>query len=145
MRYINFYLTFIKKFYATLVTEHKQELIYRKKRDKALKQASFSSSYYASVKSKYRDNKPILPINVSESNMNRAYRILDTIMKTLEDMEAYTQVSLDSGKDTAYFVVMHSAFYFELKEDTRKKQGSQNNVKAQTYLVLSMSAKSWFS
>ncbi|WP_422449264.1 hypothetical protein [Thermoanaerobacterium sp. DL9XJH110] len=120
-------------------------MIYRKKRDKALKQASFSSSYYASVKSKYRDNKPILPINVSESNMNRAYRILDTIMKTLEDMEAYTQVSLDSGKDTAYFVVMHSAFYFELKEDTRKKQGSQNNVKAQTYLVLSMSAKSWFS
>ncbi|AYO29948.1 MAG: hypothetical protein PWR06_2215 [Thermoanaerobacteraceae bacterium] len=128
-----------------LITEHKEEVIYRKKRDKALKQASFSSSYYTSVNSKYRDNKPILPINVSESNMNRAYRILDTIMKTLEDMEAYTQVSIDSGKDTAYFVVMHSAFYFELKEETRKKRGSQNNVEAQTYFVLSMSAKSWFS
>jgi len=127
-----------------LITEHKEEVIYRKKRDKALKQASFSSSYYASVKSKYRENKPILPMNVSEFNINRAYRILDTIMSTLEDMEGYTQVSIDSGKDTAYFVVMRSAFYFELKEEARKKRGSQNNAEAQTYLVLSMSAKSWF-
>jgi hypothetical protein len=128
-----------------LITEHKEEVIYRKKRDKALKQASFSPSYYASVKSKYRDNKPILPINVSEPNMNRAYRILDTIMSTLEDMEGYTQVSIDSGKDIAYFVVMRSAFYFELKEEIRKKRGSQNSSETQTYLVLSMSARSSFN
>ncbi|MDK2986615.1 MAG: hypothetical protein PWQ96_2259 [Clostridia bacterium] len=128
----------------SLITEHKEEVIYRKKRDKALKQASFSSSYYASVKSKYRDNKSILPINVSKSNINRAYRILDTIMSTLENMEGYTRVSLDSGEDTAYFVVMRSTFYFELKEEIRKKRASRDNTEAQTYLLLSMSASSWF-
>lgn len=127
-----------------LINEHKEEIIYRKKRDKALKQANFSSSYYASVKSKYRENNPILPINVSELNINRAYRILDAIMSTLEEMEGYTRVSLESGKDTAYFVVMRSVFYFEIKEELRKKRGSQNNS-SQTYLVLSMSAKSWFT
>lgn len=128
-----------------LITEHKEEVIYRKKRDKALKQANFSSSYYANVKSKYRDNNPILPINVSESNINRAYRILDAIMSTLEETEGYTRVSIEAGKDRAYFVTMRSAFYFEIKEEFRKKRGSQNNSEAQTYLVLSMSAKSWFT
>ena len=70
-----------------LITEHQAEIIYRKKRDKALKQASFSSIRYANVKSEYRDNKPVLPINVSEPNTNRTYRILDKIISTLEEME----------------------------------------------------------
>jgi len=128
-----------------LITEHKEEVIYRKKRDKALRQANFSSSYYANVKSKYRDNNPILPINVSEININRAYRILDAIMSTLGEMEGYTRVSIEAGKDSAYFVIMHSVFYFEVTEELRKKRGAQNNSEAQTYLVLSMSAKSWFT
>ncbi len=89
-----------------LIIEHKEEIDYRKKRDKALKQANFSSSYYVSEKGKYRDNKPIVPINVSELNINRAYRILDTIIRTIEEMESFTQVSIDSGKDTACFGVV---------------------------------------
>ncbi|MCQ1530071.1 hypothetical protein [Lutispora saccharofermentans] len=128
-----------------LITEHKEEVIYRKKRDKALKQANFNSTYYANVKSKYRENNPILPINVSESNLNRVYRILDAIISTLEEMEGYTRVSIEAGKDKAYFVIMRSSFYFEVKEELRKKRGSQSNSEAQTYLVLSMSAKSWFT
>jgi len=54
------------------ITEHKEESIYRKKRDKALKQAGFSRSYYSRVKSEYRENNPILPLNVSDENINRA-------------------------------------------------------------------------
>lgn len=65
-------------------------------------------------------------------------------MSTLENMEGYTRVSLDSGEDTAYFVVMRSTFYFELKEEIRKKRASRDNTEAQTYLLLSMSARSWF-
>ena len=97
-----------------------------------------------SEKGKYRDNKPIVPINVSELNINRAYRILDTIIRTIEEMESFTQVSIDSGKDTACFVVMHSTLYFEFKEETRKKRVSQKNSDIQTLLILSMLAKSWF-
>lgn len=128
-----------------LITEHKEEVTYRKKWDKALKQANFSSTYYANVKSKYRENNPILPINVSESNINRAYRILDVIISTLEEMEGYTRVSIEAGKDRAYFVIMRSAFYFEVKEESRKRRGTQNDFEAQTYLALSMSAESWFT
>lgn len=128
-----------------LIAEHKEEIAYRKNRDKALRQANFSSRYYAEVKSKYRDNNPILPINVSESNINRAYRILDAIMSTLEEMEGYTQVSIEAGKDSAYFIIMRSAFYFEVKEELRRRRGTQKDSETQTYLVLSMSAKSWFT
>lgn len=128
-----------------LITEHKEELDYRKKRDRALKQASFSTGYYASVKSKYRENKAITPISVSESNINRAYRILDAVIKTLEDMEGYTRVRIDNSKDIGYFVVMRTVFYFELKEEAKRKRASKSDNEAQTILVLSMMASSWYS
>jgi hypothetical protein len=124
-----------------LITEHQAEILYRKKRDKALKQASFSSNWYAKVKSEYRDNKPVLPINVSESNINRTYRILDTIINTLEEMEGNTRVEVQysgQNKDEAYFVVMHSAFDFEMKEDARKKGSSKNDGESRPCLVLSI-------
>jgi hypothetical protein len=128
-----------------LITEHQAEILYRKKRDKALKQASFSSNWYAKVKSEYRDNKPVLPINVSESNINRTYRILDTIINTLEEMEGNTRVNelqyIDQRKDEAYFVVMYSSFYFEIKEDARKKLSSKNNGESQPCLVFLISPR----
>ena len=127
-----------------LITEHQAEIIYRKKRDKALKQASFSSNWYAKVKSEYRDNKPVMPINVSEPNINRTYRILDTIINTLEEMEGSTQVTVqysEQKKDEAYFVVMRSAFYFEIKEDARKKLSSKNNGESHPRLVLLISLR----
>ena len=125
-----------------LITEHQAEILYRKKRDNALKQASFSSIRYANVKSEYRGNKPVLPINVSESNMNRTYRILDTIINTLKEMEGNTRVEVqysDQPKDEAYFFVISSAFDFEIKEDARKKQSSKNNGESKPCLVLLIS------
>jgi len=101
-----------------LITEHKEETVYRKKRDKALNRANFSTNYYYQVKSEYRDNKAILPINVSETNINRTYRLLDTIISNLEEMEGETSVSLEAGKDTAYFSILYSHFYFIVKEAT---------------------------
>jgi hypothetical protein len=130
-----------------LITEHQAEIIYRKKRDKALKQASFSSNWYAKVKSEYRDNKPVMPINVSEPNINRTYRILDTIINTLEEMEGSTQVKVqysEQKKDEAYFAIMYSSFYFEIKEDARKKLSSKNNSESHPCLVLSMSVRSGY-
>ncbi len=126
-----------------LITEYKEEIIYRKKRDKALKQANFSSSYYASVKSKYRDNNPILPINVSELNINRAYRIIDAIINTLDDMEAYIAVSHElGGKDKGSFRIMHASFRFEIKEQARKKKNRNKNEETPC-LVLSLFPASW--
>ncbi|MBE6034129.1 MAG: hypothetical protein E7222_05445 [Clostridiales bacterium] len=126
-----------------LISEHKDEIIYRKKRDKALKQANFSSSYYSNVKSKYRDNDSILPLYVSEANIHRTYRILDAIMSTLEEMEGYTRVVAEAGKDTGYFVIIRSIFSFEVKEELSRRCASKNDSEIQACLVLSMSAKSW--
>ncbi len=125
------------------ITEHKEETIYRKKRDKALKQASFSPSYYSKVKSEYRANNPILPLNVSDANSNRAYRIMDAIITTLDDMEAYTALRQESGKDTGTFRVMYAYFRFEVNEQARKKK-SKNNQEESPDLVLSLFPKSWF-
>lgn len=122
----------------SLIAEHKEESVYRKKRDKTLQQASFNTNYYNITKSKYRDNKAMLPINVSDVNLNRAYRILDTLIHAFDDMEGYTNVSLESGKDRAYFAVMRTDFYFEIKEENRKKRKSSNDEEMRPLLVLSM-------
>lgn len=106
--------------------KHKEESAYRKKRDKELKQASFNTNYYNITKSKYRDNEAMLPIDVSDGNINRAYRILDALIYTIEDMEGYISVGIDSGKDKAMFVIMNVSFYFEMLEHNPKKKQSLN-------------------
>ncbi len=88
-----------------LITEHKEEIVYRKKRDKALKQASSNSTYYANVKSKYRENNPVIPICISEFNLNRAYRILNALINTLDGMEANIRVGQASGKEMVKRVI----------------------------------------
>lgn len=115
-----------------LILEHKEESAYRKKRDKELKGARINSDYYRLIKDKHRDNSAMLAINVSDENIHRAYMIIDTIIKTLEELEGYTTNQIEGGKDTSCFVIMQSNFYFELKEENDK-------------LVLSMTARDWFS
>ncbi|AFL99875.1 hypothetical protein Desde_1456 [Desulfitobacterium dehalogenans ATCC 51507] len=127
-----------------LITKHKEEIAYRKKRDRDLQQASFNSDYHEIVKRKYRDNVGILPIHVSDANINRAYRILDTLIHAIEDMEGYIQVGQDSGKDKANFTVMHSNLCFELKEEKSKKRSSPESTEILPNMELSFLAKSWF-
>lgn len=128
-----------------LITEHKEESEYRRKRDKALDQARFNVNYYNITKSKYRVNKGILPIQVSDVNLNRAYRLLDAIINTIDEMEGYSSADISSGKDIACFVVMRTDFYFELNEEkNRKKRRSSEEEEAFPNLVLSMNAKNWF-
>jgi hypothetical protein len=127
-----------------LIIKHKEESMYRKKRDRDLQQASINSDYYRMVKNKYRENEPMLPINVSDANINRSYRILDTLIYTIEDMEGYIRVILEHERDIGYFVIMHSVFYFELKEENIKKNTSPDDSKVLPKLVLLMHAKNWF-
>ena len=134
-----------------LITEHKEEIAYRKKRDKKLKQADFSPSYHASIKSEYRDNKPMLPIHVSDDQLNRVYRILDVLIKTIEDMEGSVSTQISDGKDTASFYVAHISFDFRLKEETKQVRKSKSGVKSEisakepeSYLVLSLVGGCWY-
>lgn len=127
-----------------LITEHKEESAYREKRNRALQQASFNTDYYNITKNKYRDNKAAIPIDVSDVNINRAYRIMEALINTIDDMEGHTGLSLDSGKDKAYLVVMRTYFYFEMREEKNKKICSSSEEEAPPLLVLSLHAENWF-
>lgn len=128
----------------TLIKEHKEESAYRKKRDKALQQASFNVHYYNITKGKYRDNKAMLPINVSDVNLHRAYRILDALISAIDDTEGYARVGLESGKDKGDFVVMRSSLDFEMKEQKNKRSKPSNDEEAPPVLVLSMQGYDWY-
>ncbi|WP_319403934.1 hypothetical protein [uncultured Anaeromusa sp.] len=125
------------------IIEHKEETIYRKKRDRALKRASFSPSYYSKVKSEYRENNPILPLSVSDVNINRAYRLMDAIITTLDDMEAYTTLRKDSSKDIGAFHIMHASFQITVNEQTRKTKNKDNKEHVPE-LILTLIPESWF-
>jgi len=60
-------------------------------------------------------------------------------------MEGYVRVSNESGTDKAYFVVMHSVYYFEFKEEPIKKSINSSSPELQNILILSISTKSWFT
>lgn len=129
----------------TLILKHKEEITYRKKRDRELRRADFSPLYYAKVKSQYRDNEVILPIFVSDNNINRAYRIIDALIKAIEEMEGHVSLGPQyERKDSASIVLLHTSFGFEMKEKSKliKKDGQE---KLQSNLILSLSAHSWFS
>lgn len=128
-----------------LIDDHKEEVIYRRKRDKLLSQSNISPNYYSSVKSKYRDNKAIVPIYVSKTNVNRVYRILNALISALDEMEGYVQLFIEKGKEKASFFIMHSVFYFEFNEEIQKKSKSIGIDESQSNVVLSISAKSWFT
>ncbi|MBU3130620.1 hypothetical protein [Clostridium tagluense] len=128
----------------SLIIEHKEECVYRRKRDKELKNARFNTNYYNITKGKYRDNKAMLPIDVSDQNINRAYRILDTLIYAIEDMEGWTKARLDLDKDKAYFDVMRTDFYFEMTEEKRKEGKLAKNEDIIPKLVLSMNSENWY-
>ncbi|WP_307992434.1 hypothetical protein [uncultured Clostridium sp.] len=114
-----------------LIIEHKEEVVYRRKRDRELKGATFNSDYYRMIRNKYRNNNAILNIDVSDDKIRRAYIIIDTLIKSLDELEGFTRVMIDDNRDISYFIIMQSAFYFEVKEE-------KNN------LALSMVTKGWF-
>lgn len=122
-----------------MIKAHKEEMDYRHKRDKALKRADFNTNYYYHVKSQYRDNKTVMPVYVSESHINRVYRIIDTIIKTLDEMEGAANVTQVYQKDEAYFYVFHEWFYFDVKEESKKKRNVKNeDSQAKTYIKLTL-------
>jgi hypothetical protein len=126
-----------------LITEHKEESFYRKNPEKREKNHS-KTNYSVRINGRYTVINAMLPIFVSPSNINRAYRILNTIINALEDMESYANVGyeFDSNKDTGSFQVMHTTFRFELTEEMRKKR--KNDDEHPTHLVLSLVPETWF-
>ncbi|TCZ71458.1 hypothetical protein E0485_22670 [Paenibacillus albiflavus] len=135
-----------------LIVEHQEEMQYRKKRDKEVERANFNHLYQSRIKSQYRDNKPTLPIFVSTAQVNRAYRIVDALIKTLPHLESRVSIShFYDKKDMAFFNVMHTSFSFELKEvemkspkkDKNKSIESSKDVVRSLVISITSSSSSW--
>ncbi|NLK28805.1 MAG: hypothetical protein GX306_10775 [Clostridiales bacterium] len=74
------------------ILDHIEEMERRKKRDRELRSAVKGTQYYNNIRNKYGDNKSVLSINVAKENINRAYRIIDALIKALPKFEANIQV-----------------------------------------------------
>lgn len=104
------------------ITNHKEEMEIRKKRDKELGTDVNGVRYYYKIDNKYGEKKSVLPINVSQGNLNRAYRIFDTLIKVLPDFEAWLRVGdhnriwTNPPKDKATVSIIKSHFDVSINE-----------------------------
>lgn len=112
-----------------LIVEYQNEIEYRKVRDKEHKfrdQLRFSN---ISINSKveYRADKLVLPIYVSDKQRERAFRIIDTLLKAIEDLGGKVTVEKSSyrqvdAKDNATMTIFQNSFSFQLREMMSKRR-----------------------
>lgn len=109
------------------ILDHKEEIEKRKKKDRESKSSIQRISYNNNFKIKinYDENKSVFPINVSKENINRAYRIVDTLIKVLPCFEAKIYVGDNSriwpnppeDRATITFVKMQFSIYLNEKDN----------------------------
>lgn len=104
------------------ILDHIEEMERRKKRDRELRSAVKGTLYYYRIENKYGDNKPVLSIDVSKEKVNRAYRIVDALIKSLPYFEANIKVGDDYRvcnkpiEDKASISILRSHFKISIYE-----------------------------
>lgn len=126
-----------------LIIEHKNGLVHRKKMSKETKQISSYHNY--TVIETNKENDAILPIKVSHLNINRAYRIIDLLIKTLDDMEGRVFVTKKSEEDIGEIIIIHTIFYFEVKEEMKRLNLKKESSETKNILVISFKGQGWFN
>jgi len=111
--------------YNPLIVDYQAEMEYRKKRDEEhrFRDVFRFSMYlmYEKPKIQYRKNKAVLPISVSNKHANRAFRIIDTLIKLVGDWDG--TVAVRSGEeDNASFRLFGHVFSFQLTESMVKRR-----------------------
>lgn len=129
-----------------LVIEHKNGLVHRRKMSKETKQIKQISSYrnYTVIETN-KEGDAILQIKVSHLNINRAYRIIDSLIKTLDDMEGRVFVTKKSEEDIGEIIIIHTIFYFEVKEEMKKLNLKKESSETKNILVISFKGQGWFN
>jgi hypothetical protein len=108
--------------YDELISKHKSEMEYREERDKEYPFRAEGIKFWNPLeKVKERDNEPIIPINVSDSQRNRAYRIVDTLLKAFRELKG--SISIDRGdKDNISIILLGTTISFDLCEHKSKRR-----------------------
>ncbi len=105
-----------------LISKHKTEVEYRIEREK---EYTFHEEgidlWHTDDKVKHRNDESVLPIFVSDGQQNRAYRIIDTIIKSLRQLKA--RVCVDhSDKDNIRIEILRSSISFDMHECKTKRR-----------------------
>ncbi|WP_312338001.1 hypothetical protein [Anaerospora hongkongensis] len=121
--------------YHPLIIEYQEEIEYRKARDKEHKFHDHFRYTDISFKSKvkYRENTPVLPILVSDKQLQRAFRIIDTLIKAVENLEGKVTVDKSSyrpkeAKDNVSITVFQSLVSFQVTEIMSKRRDVMANM-----------------
>jgi len=70
---------------------------------------------------KYRENEAVLPIDVSSNQCNRAYRIVDTILKAFHQLKANFLINR-GDRDNISITLLSTAVSFDLHECKTKRR-----------------------
>lgn len=111
-----------------LIIEYQKEIEYRKVRDKEHQfhdMFQFGDvAFYPKVK--YRPNQLVLPIHVSDRQSNRACRIVDTLIKAIEELGGKVKVESHypqrEASDNAIITLFKNSFSFQVKEAMAKRR-----------------------
>jgi len=122
--------------YDNLISMHKSELEYREARDKAYPFRDEHIKLYSyRDRINERDDISALPIEVSSNQLNRSYRIVDTLIKTLRKLKANFSVE-NNGKDNIRISLLSSTVYFEVSESKTKRRHLVNPSNSQDFRPL---------
>lgn len=122
--------------YDHLISSHKTEIEYRDTRDKAYPfREDHIKLYTYQNKINERNNISVLPIVVSSSQLSRAYRIVDTIIKLFRKLKANISVS-NSEKDNINISLLSSTVSFEILESKTKRRHLENPSDIQEFRPL---------
>ena len=113
--------------YHPLIIEYQKEIEYRKQRDKEHKFRDTLRFYNFTLhpKTEYRPNSPVIPIYVSDRCSSRAFRIIDTLIKIVEDLGGKVKVEtsyLAKERDNASIRIFKNQFSFQAKEKMAKRR-----------------------
>jgi hypothetical protein len=108
--------------YHDLISKHQLEIEYREARDKEypFREDNFIRLRKPFEKIKDRNNEPVLPIEVSNSQRNRAYRIVDTILMVFQKLKA--KFTITKGIDNISIILLSSAVSFDMRERKTKRR-----------------------
>jgi hypothetical protein len=108
--------------YDVLISKHKSEMEYRKERDKEHPFKDDGINLWRPFeKVKYRSNEAVIPVAVSDRQINRAYRIVDTILKAFRQLKC--SFSVDCGdRDNISIKLLSIVASFDVHECKTKRR-----------------------
>jgi len=111
-----------------LIIEYQKEIEYRKVRDKEHQfrdMFRFGDVTYV-PKVQYRPDQLVLPIHVSDGQNNRACRIVDTLIKAVEELGGKVKVESNYHQreviDNVSITLFRNSFSFRMKETMAKRR-----------------------